>query len=53
MRFQEKFTTADLITADKNGIEEKKLIISNDTYALNEVLQELADEISRARLQKK
>lgn len=43
----EKYTTNELITADKTGIEAKKTIISNDAYAVGELIENLIREIGR------
>ena len=46
----EKYTTASLIAADKDGIEVKKVVISNDAYAISEFISKLIDKIEHARV---
>ena len=50
MDFTAKYTTNELILIDLK--EKDKIVVSNDAYAIGEMLKELTDEISRARLQK-
>ena len=45
----EKYTTTQLIAADKEGIEAKKVVISNDAYALREILEQLLSASREAR----
>lgn len=47
MDFKEKYTTVELIAADKDGIENQKQIISQDTYVQGEMIQALIYEIGR------
>lgn len=47
MRFTEKYTTEN----EKNKIENKdKKVLSEDTFALGEVLQDLVTELKMARI---
>jgi len=41
MEFSEKYTTQEKISLDKDGIEEKKTILSNDAFAVGEALSYL------------
>ena len=51
MEVCDKYTTADKITADKDGIETKKIILSNDAYAVSEMITELIRKIEQTRAQ--
>lgn len=46
MRWKDKYTTQDLLDADPEG-EAGKAIVTNDTYALLEMKEELRDAINR------
>lgn len=50
MDFTAKYTTAALISADKEGIEAKKTEVSQDTYAIGDVIQNLIHKIENLRL---
>lgn len=50
MILNEKYTTTEKITADKDGIEDKKTIISNDAFAVGELLTALINKIEHARI---
>ena len=46
----EKYTTTDKISADKTEKEKKKIVISNDAYAIADFLEELKQTLERLRL---
>jgi hypothetical protein len=46
----DKYTTQSKITADKDGIEAKKTIISDDAYAVADLISDLIIKIEHARL---
>ena len=50
MKFSEQYTTSEKITADKEGIEEKKTILTNDAFAIGDIIQALINKIEHARL---
>jgi hypothetical protein len=41
MNFKDKYTTEEKVKADTKGKEKDKSIITNDTYALSEILEQL------------
>lgn len=45
MNFKDKYTTEDKIKADDTGKEKDKTIITNDTFALGEILETAKGEI--------
>lgn len=47
MEFIDKYTTTAKITADKEGYEAKKVVLSADTFALCEQLAELTNQLKR------
>jgi len=47
MEFTAKYTTQKLILADKKGEEAKKTPVSDDIYALCEMITELNDKLIR------
>lgn len=49
MGFRDTFTTQEKITADKDGIEVKKTIVSNDAYAVGSIIDDLLQEIKNAK----
>ena len=50
MNFTEKYTTADIILKDKTDTENKKIQLSNDAYAIGEVLEKLFRKIDQGGL---
>jgi len=49
MEFTEKYTTAKLVTDDKKGVEVKKIVVSADTYAQNDMIQDLKNSLEALR----
>lgn len=51
MDFKDKYTTSELVANDLSPKKEesKKIVISNDTYALSEMLDNLIKELSFRR----
>jgi len=49
-KFTNKYTTLELISADKTGEETKKIPISLDTYAHCEMLQEIFIKLEHLRV---
>ena len=51
MSFKEKYTTADVLSVevliDKNTKEKDKVILSNDAYAIGELLETLINTMRR------
>lgn len=49
MSIKEKYTTQDLITSDKtqDKIESKKIPLSNDAYAIAQLLETLINKMGR------
>lgn len=50
MSFKERYTTATLAMDDKSGKELAKIVISNEAYSTNEVLEALIDKMEKLRL---
>jgi hypothetical protein len=50
MGLSDKYTTAAKIAANKNGIEEKKELLSSDAYAIGEMIDVLISKIEHVRL---
>jgi len=59
MGFTDKYTTSEKITAETNVIildkdlipvEKDKVVVSNDAFALGDVIQELINKIEHARV---
>ena len=48
MLFSDKYTTQDKITADKEGLEAKKAVVTNDTFALAETIEHLKNALLAA-----
>lgn len=49
MEFTQKYTTAAKVTADITGVEVKKIVISPDTYAQNDMIQDLKNSLEGLR----
>ena len=49
MDFRSRYTTNALIAADKTGVEDKKLVVSNDTYLSAEMILSLIEKIEQTR----
>lgn len=49
MNFTEKYTTAEKIAADKEGKEEKKTSLSNDAFAIGEMLNAVIHKLEQLR----
>jgi len=49
MEFTEKYTTTEKVAADKTGVEAKKAVVSNDTYAQNDMIQDLKNSLEGLR----
>ena len=49
MTFNDKYTTQEKITADKEDKESKKTILSNGEYAIGELIESLANKIESLR----
>ena len=47
MDFKEEYTTERLALADKDGIEAKKIIISEESYLQAEMLEQLIKSIAK------
>lgn len=50
MGFLEKYTTQEKIDKDTEGKEDKKTILSNDAYAISELVDNLINKIEQVRL---
>jgi len=50
MEFKEAYTTIEKIAADKDNIENKKTTLSNDAFAIGEIIQSLISKIEHTRL---
>ncbi len=50
MKFQEKYTTAKLISADKTGEEVNKVELTDADYSKGEMLQAVVDKIDALRV---
>ena len=49
MVFKDNYTTAEKITADKDEIEIKKTTLSNDAFAVGDMLQQLFNKLEHLR----
>ena len=47
--FADVYTTSEKISADKAGIEGKKTILSNDAFAIAELIEKLMQKIEHTR----
>ena len=45
----DKYTTAKLVTADKEGIEVSKTVISDDAFAIVDLIDKLINKIEQTR----
>ena len=52
MNFKDKYTTEDKVKADTNGKEKDKSVITNDTFALGELLEQLNSNMDKLRLKR-
>lgn len=50
MDFTAKYTTASKITADKTGVEAKKITLTEEGYAQTEATYKLIAQIEKTRL---
>jgi len=50
MEFKLAYTTAEKVSADKEGIEIKKTILSNDAFALGELMELILNKLEHLRL---
>ena len=49
MNFKEQYTSPTLIEADKEGVEIKKTPLSNDAYAIGDMLEKVINGLERIR----
>ena len=47
MSFTEKYTTTSLISADKDGVESKKISISEESFLQAQLIEELTKQVWR------
>ena len=47
MIFADKYTTTEKIDVDQTGLEAKKTIISNDAYAISDMIEKLINKFSQ------
>jgi hypothetical protein len=52
MNFKDKYTTEDKIKADTKGKEKDKSVITNDAFALGELLEQLNSNMDKMRLKR-
>ena len=52
MNFKDKYTTEAKIKADTSGKEKDKTVITNDTFALGELLEQLNSNMDKLRLKR-
>lgn len=50
LSFEDKYTTAEKITRDTTGTENKKTILSNDSFAIGKQIEELMNEFKLGRM---
>ena len=49
MKFEDKYTNTAKLDEDKTGIETEKILLTNDAYAIAEMIQSLISKIESLR----